>query len=85
MANYDPKQILAEIEALCQTQILRIQNQLQLNDHQESMEVQTFTSPDADATPVLHAGGKRKPTMEEQEQRMASRLSRARRSRKLIL
>lgn len=78
----DSKTLLAEIDALCQTQIIRISKQLQLNPNSLKANVgdRTITAPDADATPVSHAVGKRKPSLEDLDQMPPpARLSRPRR------
>lgn len=52
------KQLLAEVENLCQSQIRRLQDEAA----QTSIEIQT-----ASATHVSHAVGKRKPNLTELE------------------
>jgi hypothetical protein len=68
MSKIDSKQLLAEIDALCQTQIIRISKQpLPISPKRPPAkpEGQIFTDPGADATPVWHADGKRKPSLSE--------------------
>lgn len=77
MANIDSKTLLSEIEALCQTQITRLQNQLQIAPRSPKVagEAPISTSPAVNATPVLHAAGKRKPSLEELDSQPRSRRS----------
>ena len=66
------KQLLQEVENLCQTQIMR----LRADDQADLTSTRTQT---ADATPVSHAVGKRKPSLTEldnQAPRLPLKLSR---------
>lgn len=58
--------ILSELESLWQNQLTRIQSTL--NGQPASMVDQTITNLAAGATPVLHAVGKRKPSLSELDQ-----------------
>lgn len=82
MALIDSHTLLAEIEALCQTQIVRISRQPMSASPLAGLEGQTPTNLDADAMPVSHAAGKRKPSLTELDQMPpARRYSRSRRER----
>lgn len=68
MAPIDSKTLLNEVESLCQTQIIRISKQPQPQSGQVPLEDQIAIAQAANAMPVLHAGGRRKPSLSELDQ-----------------